>query len=104
MDPAAAGLSDAAELAKVILGSVLYLGLALYMIYDAETLGEATGRIGHGSISGPTPSGMVRFAGCAMLALPAGIGAGALWWPLGVAVGIAVAIVLYRLAGRAWPL
>jgi len=54
----------------------LYLGAAIYMIYDPETVGSTTGFIGHSAITKPTPPQLVRFAGCAMLALPFGLLAG----------------------------
>jgi len=82
----------------------LYLGAAIYMIYDPETVGSTTGFIGHSAITKPTPPQLVRFAGCAMLALPFGLLAGSVWWPLGVVCGIAGATALYYAAKLVWPL
>ena len=96
--------ASAGEIVFGILAVLVYLGAAVYMIYDPETVGNATGVAGHGYVGVATPAGMVRFAGCAMLALPGGLATGAVWWPLGIVCGLAVAIGLHHVAQRLWPL
>lgn len=84
---------------------VVYAGVAVYMIVEPDVVGRAKGWVRGGYIDSPTPGGMVRFAGCAMLAvLPGAMVAFALnaWWA-GVLVGLAVAIGLFVLANRLLP-
>ena len=89
-----------------IIGGLIYLGIAIYMIVEAESVGQITGVV-HGSmITSTTPGCMIRFAGCAMLAVFPGaffaflVGA---WWA-GVLFGLAAAIGLNLLANRFLPL
>ena len=94
----------AAEWCEIVVGALLYLGAASYLIYDPETVGAATGFIGHSAVTKTSPPQLVRFAGCAMLALPLGLVTGAIWWPVGVVIGLAAASALYYAAGMVWPL
>jgi hypothetical protein len=83
-----------------------YCGGAVYMILNPEAVGQASGAIGHGYVDKATPGCLVRFAGCAILAVWPGVILGRLtgyWW-IGVVAGVPVAIGLYLLAGRWWPL
>jgi hypothetical protein len=82
----------------------VYIGFAIYMIVEPDVVGQATGTLRH-RIDAPTPAGMVRFAGCAMLAVfPGGAGAYLFgsWWA-GVLVGLAFAIGIYVVAERFLP-
>jgi len=92
------------EIAEMVVLSLAYLAGAAYMVYDPETLGDLTGYLGRGNITCTSPPGMVRFAGCVLLALPVGGALWLLWWPVGIVGGLAAAIGLCRLAGRVWPL
>ncbi|MGC9318550.1 MAG: hypothetical protein ACP5KN_11030 [Armatimonadota bacterium] len=87
-----------------IIALVLYVGAAIYMIVEPDVVGGATGWVRGHYIDTPTPGCMVRFAGCAMLAvLPGGaVGVTAGTW-LGVVAGLAVAVGLYMLAERFLP-
>ena len=49
----------------LIRGLVL-AGAGVYLIVNAESVGEATGMIGHGAVDSPTPAPLVRFAGCVL--------------------------------------
>lgn len=78
-----------------------YVGVALYMIVNPDVVGQAQGRMGRGYVDTATPGCMVRFAGCAMLAvLPGWLAGGVLVWWAGVLVGVAIAVGLYLLAVR----
>ncbi len=89
-----------------IIALVVYVAIAIYLIVEAETVGQATGYVRGGYVDKPTPGCMIRFFGCAMLA----VGPGALfafavgaWWA-GVLVGLAAAVGLYVLANRVLPI
>ncbi len=87
------------------IGPLIWVGFAVYMIVESDAVGQATGFVRGQYIDTPTPGGLVRFAGCAMLAVFPGAIAGAAlgaWWA-GVVVGLAVAIGLFALANRLLP-
>jgi hypothetical protein len=94
----------AGDIIVPIITGVLYFGAAIYMIYDPEPVAGFTGSMGRGNITATTPPEMVRFAGCLMLSLPVGALTWAIWWPLGIVVGLAAAAGLYYAAKQLWPL
>lgn len=82
----------------------IYIGFAVYMIVEPDVVGQATGTLRH-RIDAPTPGGMVRFAGCMMLAVFPGAAvafAFDAWWA-GTLVGLAAAIGMFVLANRLLP-
>jgi hypothetical protein len=96
-------------MAQNVFGFLAFLGYiagAVCLILEPETVGQATGYLGHGHVGAPTPSWLVRFAGSSLLAVIPGVllaGLTGLWW-LGVLGGTVVAVVLYRLVARWRPL
>ena len=78
-----------------------YIVFAVFLIVDPDILGQATGWLRGEEIDEPSTGGMVRFVGCAMLAMiPGGVvGRGYAWWA-GALLAILLALVLFALANR----
>jgi hypothetical protein len=88
--------------ASEIFTFALYTAVAVYLIVAAESVGQMTGTVRMHRVSSTTPGCLIRFFGCAMLAVfPGGVGAYlfGVWWA-GVLVGLAFAIGIYVVANR----
>ena len=93
-----------------VIGLIIYLGLAAWLIYDPDALGEYTGWARGHHIDTPTPGYMIRSIGCCMVAYPPAYvlwglltGWGLVPWAaiaITATLGLAGAAVLYRLAVR----
>ena len=88
-----------------IFGFVIYIAIGIYLIVEAESVGQFTGFARGHMITSTTPGCMIRFFGCMLLALGPGllVGAAVAWWA-GVLVGLALAIGIYLLANRLLPM
>ncbi|MGI5818286.1 MAG: hypothetical protein ACOX9R_09320 [Armatimonadota bacterium] len=85
-----------------IFGFIIYVAVGIYLIVEAESVGQMRGSVRMHRVSSPTPGCLVRFFGCTMLAVfPGGMVATVLdaWWA-GLLVGLAVAIGIYVLTNR----
>ncbi|MBD3293144.1 MAG: hypothetical protein GF393_09480 [Armatimonadia bacterium] len=88
-----------------IFGFIIYVAVGIYLIVEAESVGQFTGFARGHMVTSTTPGCMIRFFGCMLLALGPGLIVGGLvaWW-LGVLVGLALAIGVYILANRLLPM
>ena len=94
-----------AEVAKAIPLGALYLAAGVYTIYDPETVVRWPVMVWSRAVTDEdTGVRAIRFAGCAMLALPLAVLSWMVWWPLGIAVGVGGATGLYYAASQKWPL
>jgi len=84
---------------------VIYIAIGIYLIVEAESVGQFTGFARGHKVTSTTPGCMIRFVGCMILALGPGLIVGGMiaWW-LGVLVGLVVAIGAYILAKRFLPM
>ena len=89
-----------------VLVVVIYVAFGIYLIVAAESLGQYRGMMRLHRVATSTPGCMVRFFGCAILAVfpAAAVGfALDLWWA-GAIIGLMVATGIFMLANRLLPL
>lgn len=89
-----------------VLAVVMYVALAIYLIVEAESLGQYRGLMRMHRVATSTPGCMIRFFGCAILAAfpAAAVGSAlGLWW-VGAIIGLMVATGVFVLANRLLPL
>lgn len=88
-----------------IFGFIIYIAVGIYLIVEAESVGQMTGYVRGHHVDTPTPGCLIRFFGCALLALGPGLIVGGMvaWWA-GVLVGLVLSISIYILANRFLPM
>jgi len=90
---------------KDIFSFVIYIAIGIYLIVEAESVGQARGFARGHYLTSTTPGCLIRFFGCGMLALgPALIVGGMVAWWAGLLVGLALAVGIYILANRLLPM
>ncbi|MFO8081700.1 MAG: hypothetical protein R6V07_15540 [Armatimonadota bacterium] len=84
---------------------VIYAAIGLYLIVEADSVGQMTGSVRMHRISSTSPGWLIRFFGCMILAAPPGmlVGDALVWW-VGVIIGLAAATGIFMLANRLLPL
>lgn len=104
------GADGRRERIEIIIGIIIHLIIAAWLIYDPEALGEYTGAARGHYINKTTPGCMLRAIGCCMVAAPSACLLGGLidstglplWASMvpAVILGLAGAVGLYTLAVR----
>lgn len=91
--------------AREIFSFIVYIAVGIYLIVEAESVGQFTGFARGHKVTSTTPGCMIRFFGCMLLAVGPGVIVGGMvaWW-VGVLVGLGVAIGIYILANRLLPM
>jgi hypothetical protein len=65
-----------------IFSVVIYIAIGIYLIVEAESVGQFTGFARGHMVTSTTPGCMIRFFGCMLLALGPGLIVGSIlaWW------------------------